>query len=112
MRSAVPHPAILGVIHECGGRLRMPDRRWEDARVEFLAAFKARPGGRRGRWEGVRPLPRAAPARAPRQAFEEAGAGDSAIACLRYHLLCNMLAESRINPFDRCAGLRRPQGVG
>jgi hypothetical protein len=26
----------------CGGKLLMPDRRWEDARVEFLAAFKAR----------------------------------------------------------------------
>lgn len=59
MRSAVPHPAILGVIHECGGRLRMPDRRWEDARVEFLAAFKASEAGERG--DACSSLPQALP---------------------------------------------------
>ena len=76
----------------------MPDRRWEGARVEYLAAFKVRGGPTLG---AVRAASLTSTPPLRRQAFEEAGAGDRAISCLRYHLLANMLAESRINPFDR-----------
>jgi COP9 signalosome complex subunit 2 len=72
-RSAVPHPSISGTLHEAGGKLRMGERDWEGARVEFLEAFKA---------------------------YEEAGLADRTLACLRYMLLANMLSASRINPFD------------
>jgi hypothetical protein len=72
-RSAVPHPSISGTLHEAGGKLRMGERDWEGARVEFLEAFKA---------------------------YEEAGLAERTLACLRYMLLANMLSASRINPFD------------
>ena len=73
-RSAVPHPAVSGVIHECGAKLAMRERGWEAARVDFVAAFKA---------------------------YEEAGQTAKAVACLKYQLLANMLSDSKLNPFDR-----------
>ena len=51
----------------------MRNRLWDEARIEFFAAFKA---------------------------FEEAGAGSKAVVCLKYQVLSNMLADSKLNPFD------------
>jgi hypothetical protein len=29
VKSAIPHPLIMGVIHECGGKMHMQERDWE-----------------------------------------------------------------------------------
>lgn len=31
VRSAIPHPKILGIIRECGGKMHMRERHWEEA---------------------------------------------------------------------------------
>jgi COP9 signalosome complex subunit 2 len=73
VRSAVPHPAITGVLREAAGKMHMRERAWEEARVAFQDAFKS---------------------------FEEAGNTARTVTCLQYMLLANMLSNSRINPFD------------
>ena len=70
--SAIPHPHILGVIRECGGKMHMTERNWEAAATDFFEAFKS---------------------------FDEAGQ-PRRIQCLKYLVLANMLMESEVNPFD------------
>ncbi|KAG8467559.1 hypothetical protein KFE25_000875 [Diacronema lutheri] len=72
IQSAIPHPRIMGVIRECGGKMHMAQRKWEDARTDFFEAFKN---------------------------YDEAGA-HRRIQCLKYLVLANMLMNSNINPFD------------
>ena len=72
VRSAIPHPRTLGIIRECGGKMHMREKRWEDARRDFFEAFKC---------------------------YDEAG-DISRIKCLKYLVLSNMLMESKINPFS------------
>jgi len=72
-KSAVNSPWVVGVIHECSGKMAMAGRKWEFARVEFNKAFES---------------------------FEEAGNVERTLACLNYLLLSSMLASSRISPFD------------
>jgi hypothetical protein len=69
-KSAVALPAVYGVMHESAGRVAMMGKRWEEARVEFLEAFKS--------FEGT-----------PR-----------ATANFNLFLLANMLGSSRIDPFQ------------
>ncbi|KAJ1677965.1 hypothetical protein EV182_005069, partial [Spiromyces aspiralis] len=38
--TGVLHPRIRGVINECGGRVRMSEKRWAEARTEFYEALK------------------------------------------------------------------------
>lgn len=40
IKSAIPHPRIMGVIHECGGKMHMAERQWADAATDFFDAFK------------------------------------------------------------------------
>ena len=40
IKSAIPHPKIMGVIRECGGKMHMSGREWEKARNDFFEAFK------------------------------------------------------------------------
>ncbi|KAK9459997.1 PCI domain-containing protein [Lipomyces oligophaga] len=40
INSAIPHPRILGVIHECGGKMHMSEKQWEKAREDFFEAFR------------------------------------------------------------------------
>ena len=40
IKSAIPHPKIMGVIRECGGKMHMALREWEPARNDFFDAFK------------------------------------------------------------------------
>lgn len=70
--SAIPHPHILGVIRECGGKMHMAERNWEAAATDFFEAFKS---------------------------FDEAGQ-PRRVQCLKYLVLANMLMESEVNPFD------------
>jgi len=40
VKSAIPHPLNMGVIHECGGKMHMAEREWEAASTCFFDAFK------------------------------------------------------------------------
>ncbi|TPX62645.1 hypothetical protein PhCBS80983_g00281 [Powellomyces hirtus] len=72
VKSAIPHPRIMGVIRECGGKMHMGEKEWERAQTDFFEAFKN---------------------------YDEAG-DPQRIQCLKYLVLANMLMESEINPFD------------
>jgi len=72
IKSAIPHPKIMGVIRECGGKMHMAQREWEKARNDFFEAFKN---------------------------YDEAGV-QRRVQCLKYLVLANMLMNSDINPFD------------
>ncbi|OAY72989.1 COP9 signalosome complex subunit 2 [Ananas comosus] len=81
IKSAIPHPRIMGIIHECGGKMHMAERQWDEAATDFFEAFKN---------------------------YDEAG-NQRRIQCLKYVLtvfvarylvLANMLMESEVNPFD------------
>lgn len=72
IKSAIPHPRIMGVIHECGGKMHMADHQWDEASTDFFEAFKN---------------------------YDEAGT-QRRIQCLKYLVLANMLMESEVNPFD------------
>ncbi|XP_071723201.1 COP9 signalosome complex subunit 2-like, partial [Rutidosis leptorrhynchoides] len=72
IKSAIPHPRIMGIIRECGGKMHMAERQWAEAATDFFEAFKN---------------------------YDEAG-NPRRIQCLKYLVLANMLMESQVNPFD------------
>lgn len=72
IKSAISHPRILGVIHECGGRIHMKEKRWEAAREDLFESFKN---------------------------YDEAGSLQR-IQVLKYFVLACMLSESGIDPFE------------
>jgi COP9 signalosome complex subunit 2 len=72
VRSAVPHPKIMGIIRECGGKMHMSEENWEDAQSDFFESFRN---------------------------YDEAGSLQR-IQVLKYLLLTTMLMKSNINPFD------------
>lgn len=71
-KSGVAHPKIIGVIHECGGKMYMMQRDWDKARSDFFLGFKS---------------------------YDEAGEARR-LQCLKYLVLANMLSESQVNVFD------------
>lgn len=72
IKSAIPHPRIMGIIRECGGKMHMAERMWDEAATDFFEAFKN---------------------------YDEAG-NARRIQCLKYLVLAHMLMESKVNPFD------------
>ncbi|KAI1092944.1 PCI-domain-containing protein [Rostrohypoxylon terebratum] len=72
VRSAVPHPKIMGIIRECGGKMHMSEENWKDAQSDFFESFRN---------------------------YDEAG-DLQRIQVLKYLLLTTMLMKSNINPFD------------
>lgn len=36
VKSAIPHPRIMGIIRECGGKMHMHERVWSDAATDFF----------------------------------------------------------------------------
>ncbi len=72
VKSAIPHPRIMGIIRECGGKMHMGNRTFDRAQHDFFEAFKN---------------------------YDEAG-NARRIQCLKYLVLANMLALSEIDPFD------------
>eukprot|EP00126_Sphaerothecum_destruens_P012999 Sdes_comp22245_c0_seq1m20741 len=72
IKSAIPHPLIMGVIRECGGKMHMSEAQWEAAHTDFFEAFKN---------------------------YDESGS-TRRTQCLKYLVLANMLMCSEINPFD------------
>mmetsp|Transcript_60846 Transcript_60846/g.91870 ORF Transcript_60846/g.91870 Transcript_60846/m.91870 type:complete len:250 (+) Transcript_60846:670-1419(+) len=71
VQSAIPHPRIMAVIRECGGKMHMEEESWGDAQKDFFEAFKN---------------------------YDEAGSSRR-IQCLKYMVLANLLSLSEINPF-------------
>lgn len=72
VRSAVPHPKIMGIIRECGGKMHMSEENWTDAQSDFFESFRN---------------------------YDEAGSLQR-ITVLKYLILTTMLMRSDINPFD------------
>ena len=91
MRSAVPHPKIMGIIRECGGKMHMSEGKqgmapcsgsrsltihcaenWKSAQSDFFESFRN---------------------------YDEAGSLQR-IQVLKYLVLTTMLMGSDINPFD------------
>lgn len=95
VRSAVPHPKIMGIIRECGGKMHMSEgghsfcgltasddcsscwltqspENWKEAQTDFFESFRS---------------------------YDEAGSLQR-IQALKYLVLTTMLADSSINPFD------------
>ena len=72
VRSAVPHPKIMGVIRECGGKMHMTEENWKEAQQDFFEAFRN---------------------------YDEAGSLQR-INVLKYLVLTTMLIKSDINPFE------------
>jgi len=70
--SAIPHPRIMGIIRECGGKANMREKDWEKARTDFFEAFKN---------------------------YDEAGS-PRRLSCLKYLILAFILSASEISPFD------------
>jgi COP9 signalosome complex subunit 2 len=72
VKSAVPHPKIMGIIRECGGKMHMSEENWAEAQKDFFEAFRS---------------------------YDEAGSLQR-IQVLKYVLLTTMLMKSNISPFD------------
>lgn len=72
VRSAVPHPKIMGIIRECGGKMHMSEENWKEAQSDFFESFRN---------------------------YDEAGSLQR-IQVLKYLVLTTMLMGSDINPFD------------
>ncbi|XP_031618805.1 COP9 signalosome complex subunit 2 isoform X2 [Contarinia nasturtii] len=72
IKSAIPHPLIMGVIRECGGKMHLREGEFEKAHTDFFEAFKN---------------------------YDESGSARRTT-CLKYLVLANMLMKSDINPFD------------
>ncbi|XP_065672432.1 COP9 signalosome complex subunit 2 isoform X2 [Hydra vulgaris] len=72
VKSAIPHPVIMGVIRECGGKMHLREEEYENAATDFFEAFKN---------------------------YDESGS-PRRITCLKYLVLAYMLMKSDINPFD------------
>eukprot|EP00744_Colponema_vietnamica_P010432 GILI01014740.1.p1 GENE.GILI01014740.1~~GILI01014740.1.p1 ORF type:complete len:407 (+),score=146.79 GILI01014740.1:178-1221(+) len=72
LTAVIADPRIMGVIRESGGKMYMSEKRWELAYNEFFEAFRN---------------------------YQETGNPRSK-ACLKYVVLANMLALSKIDPFD------------
>lgn len=71
VQSAIPHPRIMAVIREGGGKMYMMEGRWAEANKAFFDAFKN---------------------------YDEAG-HPRRIQCLKYLVLSSMLMGSNIDPF-------------
>ncbi|KAI7840317.1 hypothetical protein COHA_006099 [Chlorella ohadii] len=80
IKSAIPHPRIMGVIRECGGKMHMHERAWADAATDFFEAFKSYDEARWGRrQQAVRSV------------------ASRRVQCLKYLVLANMLMESKVS---------------
>lgn len=72
VRSAVPHPKIMGIIRECGGKMHMSEENWKESQTDFFESFRN---------------------------YDEAGSLQR-IQVLKYLVLTTMLMKSDINPFE------------
>lgn len=42
VKSAIPHPRIMGIVRECGGKMHMADQVWADAATDFFEVSVSR----------------------------------------------------------------------
>ncbi len=102
IKSAIPHPRIIGLIRECGGKMHMSEHKWEAAYTDFFEAFKrcVHPALRRTSLAWFCPLCCTDRVGArPVYSYDEAG-NQRRIACLKYLVLANMLNKSDLDPFN------------
>jgi len=71
IKSAIPHPLIMGIIQECGGKMHLAEESWSNSYECFFEAFKC---------------------------YDEAGS-PRRINCLKMLVISNMLSKSDIDPF-------------
>ncbi|KAH8854217.1 COP9 signalosome complex subunit 2 [Schistosoma japonicum] len=72
IKSAIPHPLIMGIIRECGGKMHLREGEFAKSHTDFFEAFKN---------------------------YDESGC-QRRTHCLKYLVLASMLMKSGINPFD------------
>eukprot|EP00035_Acanthoeca_spectabilis_P010381 m.184090 g.184090 ORF g.184090 m.184090 type:complete len:444 (-) comp15006_c2_seq1:3140-4471(-) len=72
IKSAIPHPLIMGIIQECGGKMHLAEETWMSSYECFFEAFKC---------------------------YDEAGS-PRRINCLKMLVISNMLSKSDIDPFE------------
>ncbi|KDD74817.1 hypothetical protein H632_c1055p1, partial [Helicosporidium sp. ATCC 50920] len=72
IRSAVPHPRIVGIVRESSGHAALASGAYEAAATDFFEAFKS---------------------------YDEAGSS-ARLACLHYVALSTLLMGSDVDPFD------------
>ncbi|KAJ2662108.1 hypothetical protein IWW48_002004 [Coemansia sp. RSA 1200] len=72
VKSAIPHPRIAGFIKECGGKMFMRERNWQEAQNSLFEAFKN---------------------------YDEAGSPHR-IRVLKYLVLASMLCETEVSPLS------------
>ncbi|VDP89415.1 unnamed protein product [Echinostoma caproni] len=72
IKSAIPHPLIMGIIRECGGKMHLREGEYNKSHTDFFEAFKN---------------------------YDESGC-QRRTQCLKYLVLASMLMKSGINPFD------------
>ncbi|KAL3319128.1 COP9 signalosome complex subunit 2 [Cichlidogyrus casuarinus] len=72
IKSALPHPLIMGIIRECGGKMHLREGEFDKSHTDFFEAFKN---------------------------YDESGC-PRRTQCLKYLVLASMLHQSGINPFD------------
>ncbi|KAI9506402.1 hypothetical protein GGI25_005157 [Coemansia spiralis] len=72
IKSAIPHPRVMGFIKECGGRMFMNERNWVEAQSSFFDAFKN---------------------------YDEAGSPQR-VRVLKYLVLASMLCENEVSPLS------------
>ncbi|WVR06257.1 hypothetical protein IAU60_003287 [Kwoniella sp. DSM 27419] len=72
VKNAIPHPRIMGVIRECGGKMWMMEKAWNKASTDLFESFRQ---------------------------YDESGSIQR-IQVLKYLVLTYMLMGSEINPFD------------
>ncbi|KAK9874971.1 hypothetical protein WA026_005787 [Henosepilachna vigintioctopunctata] len=72
IKSAIPHPLIMSIIRECGGKMHLRSGDFDNAYTDFFEAFKN---------------------------YDESG-NPRRLTSLKYLILTSMLMKSVINPFD------------
>jgi len=73
VQKAIGNPRMQGIIYECGGKMELRDGHFENARSAFFEAFKC---------------------------FDDSHANPECLKCLMYLVMANMLAGSRVDPFQ------------
>ncbi|KAG6762085.1 hypothetical protein POTOM_032570 [Populus tomentosa] len=101
IKSAIPHPRIMGIIRECGGKMHMAERQWAEAATDFFEAFKNYDeAGNQRRIQCLKYSITDEISAWMRTADAILSSNDLIIIFDRYLVLANMLMESEVNPFD------------
>uniref|UniRef100_M1C2R1 COP9 signalosome complex subunit 2 n=1 Tax=Solanum tuberosum TaxID=4113 RepID=M1C2R1_SOLTU len=111
VKSAIPHPRIMGIIRECGGKMHMAERKWAEAATDFFEAFKNYDEAGNHRRIQCLNVPHV-PLDVGFVKYDAVRLEGSSTRCrflvqpvyaplvMWYLVLANMLMESEVNPFD------------